>query len=104
MSGKEFGLSSNTIDQIRSVFRSYPAIDQALIYGSRAKGTFKTGSDIDLVLVGSALSTDDLLKIERELDDLPIPYEVDLSILHQIDSPDLLDHIHRVGKVFYQKA
>ncbi len=44
-----------------------------------------------------------LLKIENELDDLLLPYKIDLSIFHKIEDLDLIEHINRVGIVFYEK-
>ena len=72
------------------------------MYGSRAKGNYKPGSDIDLTLKGKELNLKLLNKISLELDDLLLPYTFDLSIYHHIKQPDLIDHIVRVGKVFYK--
>lgn len=100
----EFGLSPETISKIYSVFKNYPEIEKAILYGTRAKGTYKTGSDIDLALVGSKNLNHSLsLKIAIELDDLLLPYEIDLAVLSEIENTDLVDHINRVGKIFYQK-
>ena len=79
----------------------HPGIQEVRIYGSRAKGNFQPGSDIDLVIIGLQLNLEELLKIENELDDLLLPYKIDLSILHLIESADLLDHIKRLGQRFY---
>lgn len=98
-----FGLSQKNINAINQVFLKYPGIEQVLIYGSRAKGTYKPGSDIDLTLVGGALTLSDMLKIENELDDLLLPYFIDLSLLHTIKDPGFLEHIQRVGLPFYSK-
>ena len=75
-------------------------IDEVILYGSRAMGNYKTGSDIDLVLKGTKLSLTDLLKIENELDDLMLPYKIDVALYHQINNPELIEHIQRVGKSF----
>ena len=96
------GLSSKTIGKIHSVFSRYPHIDQAILYGSRAKGSFRNGSDIDLTLKGDSLTHRELAKIEMELDDLLLPYKIDLSLFKQIDNPNLIEHIGRVGVVFYE--
>lgn len=96
-----FGLSKRALDLLRGVFSDYPGIDQAIIYGSRAKGNYRNGSDIDITLVGSALTFDDLLRIETGLDDLMLPWRIDLSLLSHIDNPALLDHIARVGKLLW---
>lgn len=99
-----FGLKEITIDKINQIFGAVPEIRQVVIYGSRAKGNYSNGSDIDLVIKGEGISFPQLLKIENELDDLMLPYRIDLSLLHQIDCADLLDHINRVGIVFYEKS
>lgn len=99
----KFGLKQVTIEKICGVFSAHPEIEQVIIYGSRAKGNYRDGSDIDLTIKGEGVSLSQLLKIENELDDLLLPYKIDLSLLHKIDDPDLLDHIRRVGVVFYGK-
>lgn len=98
-----FGLKPHTISAIQNVFALHSEIEQAVLYGSRAKGTYRPGSDIDLTLFGDALTYTQLDRIETEIDDLLLPYTVDLSLYTQIDNADLLDHIQRVGQVFYQR-
>lgn len=98
----KFGLPEKTIEKINGVFAKYSNIEKVIIYGSRAMGNYKNGSDIDLVMVGNAHLKEDWGKIFSDLDDLLTPYSFDLSILSQIDNPNLLEHIHRVGKIFYQ--
>lgn len=92
-----FGLSTKTIEQLKSVFAQYPEISMIILYGSRAKETHKPGSDIDLTLVSETLSHHQLLTIENKIDDLLLPYRVDLSLFRSIDNPDLIEHIQRVG-------
>ena len=98
----KYGLKIATIAKINGVFSRYPSIEQAILYGSRAKGTFRNGSDIDLTLKGNALTHRELSKIEIELDDLLLPYKIDLSLFMQIANPNLIEHIGRVGVVFYE--
>lgn len=97
----QFGLSKKTIDAICGVFSGHPFIREAILFGSRAKGNFRRGSDIDITLVENDMSLAELMQIENELDDLLLPYKIDLSQKRKIENPDLLDHINRVGKVFY---
>ena len=97
-----FGLSAKTIQSLHSVFSRWPAIDFVVIYGSRAKGIFKEGSDIDLTVVGN-LSVQDLLQIETQLDELDLIYKIDLSLFSKIENPQLKEHISRVGKKFYSR-
>lgn len=100
----KYGLSDKTIGQIQVVLSSFQEVDKAVLYGSRAKGNFKDGSDIDLTLYGSALSLKTLHKVENDLDDLLLPYKIDLSIFEQIADPEVIDHVQRVGVVFYEKC
>jgi predicted nucleotidyltransferase len=98
-----FGLKESIIKKIISVFSQYPEIEKVLLYGSRAKGNYRNGSDIDLSLIGENLNYSQLSKIEIQIDDLLLPYLFDLSIFSHIDNPDLIDHINRVGIIFYEK-
>lgn len=100
----KFGLTDKTIAQIHGVFAHYPTVEKVIIYGSRAKGNYKNGSDIDLTLVGDNITDQDLSHIMREFDELPTPYSFDLSIFKQIDHADLIDHIKRIGIEFYKKS
>jgi|SRR5437867_3553286 len=97
------GLSGETVDRIRGVLAQFPEVEKAVLYGSRAKGDYKRGSDIDLALIGNDLNASVLSKINNALDDLPLPYKIDPSILRKISHTDLLDHIRRVGAIFYEK-
>jgi predicted nucleotidyltransferase len=103
MNAARFGLPEKTVVEIGGVLAGHPAVEKAILYGSRAKENYKRGSDIDLTLVGNGLDHRDLLKIMDELDELLLPYTIDLSILHMIDHAGLLDHIQRVGKEFYRR-
>lgn len=99
----EFGLSDQTLLKIRQVLASYPSIEKAVIYGSRAKGNYRQGSDIDLTLFGSTLDQKQCGDIEEALDELLLPYMIDLSVYDHLNHDGLKDHINRVGKVLYQK-
>ena len=100
---KQFGLKPEQIEAICQCFAQYPAIEQVILYGSRAKGNFKDGSDIDLTIIDTNAAFSDLLQLENKLDDLLLPYKIDLSLKRQINNPDLLNHIDRVGKSFYKQ-
>ena len=99
-----FGLSDNVIATIHDILKKYPSVEKVVLYGSRAKGNYKNGSDIDLTLIGETLTYDNLLSISGELDDSFIPHKVDLSIFDRIDNAKLRKHIERVGVVFYKQA
>lgn len=101
----QFGLKQETINEITAILKKNPNIEQAIIYGSRAIGNYKVGSDIDLTLVGDHdLTSDDVSHIQHELSESYLPYLFDISILREINNPDLIEHIQRVGKVFYKRG
>jgi uncharacterized protein len=98
------GLSDTTVERIQAVLAHFPQVEKAVLYGSRAKGTHRPGSDIDLTLCGSGLGQTHLAQIDVALDDLLLPYKIDLSEMTSLTHPALLDHIQRVGGVFYEQT
>jgi predicted nucleotidyltransferase/uncharacterized protein YutE (UPF0331/DUF86 family) len=95
-----YGLSEYTINTLKKIFKKYTGIEKAVLYGSRAKGNFKNGSDIDITLHTSD-DFNDLYNIMRDIDESDMPYFVDVSIFKNIQNQDLKDHIERVGKTLY---
>lgn len=95
------GLTIREISSIKEVFSKYQQVEEVLIYGSRAMGTCKPASDIDLTLKGTGIDLGLQSKIEFDLDDLMLPYKFDITIYDQITNPDFLDHINRNGKRIY---
>ena len=101
----EYGLSDKTFTILNSIFQKYPGIKQVIIYGSRAKGKYREGSDIDLsIKTDDTFTRTDLLRISGEFDDSDIPYFVDVSIYDKLSNPDLKAHIDRVGKVLFPES
>lgn len=100
----KFGLPGETVSKINSVFARFAEIEEAILYGSRAKGNYKPGSDIDIVLAGETLNLHILNRIGLALDELFLPYTFDLSIYRQISNSDLIAHIKRAGKILYRKS
>ena len=97
----KYGLKDEFVAAINAVFSRFPAIEKVVLYGSRAKGNFRPGSDIDLTIIEHGLSAADLLCLERQLDDLSLPYTFDLSLYRQLDHSSLREHIERIGVPFY---
>jgi len=95
-----FGLSEVDIDKLCSVFNRYPDIEKVIIYGSRAKGNFRRSSDIDLTIFGH-LDWQTFNQLELELDELLLPYQIDLSLHELLENTELKAHIERVGKPMY---
>jgi predicted nucleotidyltransferase len=98
----EFGLTDETLTHICSVFRQFPQVDEVRIFGSRAKGTERANSDIDLALYGEI---DQRLvgRITSALDELPLPYIFDVKAYAHISHPPFKTHIDRYGTVLYSR-
>jgi predicted nucleotidyltransferase len=97
------GLSADTVDRITSVLAAFPEVEKAVLYGSRAKGDYRKGSDIDLTLFGDGLTDTVMSRIYWALDDLSLPYKIDLSLFSRLKHLALIDHIRRVGIVLYTR-
>ena len=98
----KYGLSDKTLEILNSIFRKYLGIKQVVLYGSRAKGSYRKGSDIDMSLkTDNTFTRLDLLHIVGDLDDSDLPYLVDVSIYDNLSNLDLRAHIDRVGKILY---
>ncbi|HLX54483.1 MAG TPA: nucleotidyltransferase domain-containing protein [Aquella sp.] len=98
-----FGLSEAVIQQITSVFSQFKEIQKVVLYGSRAKGNYKPGSDIDLCLFGNGIDLTLQYKIEQALDDLDLAYKCDVTVYDKLDNQELIEHINRIGINLYSK-
>ncbi len=97
------GLDDTAIEKINGVFTNYLKIEQVLIFGSRVKGNYKPGSDIDITLVGNGINLDLLNKVTSKPDDLLLPYLFDVSIFSHIKNRELIEHITRVGQILFTR-
>ena len=100
----EFGLSEKSMETIRAIYGAFPQIALVIVYGSRAMGNFREGSDIDMAIIADKpLSYDNLVQVAGAFDDSSLPYLVDVSDFSQIKSEPLKDHIRMRGKVLYER-
>ena len=100
----KFGLSDTVIKELQDVFRRHTNIKKVIIFGSRSKGNYRAGSDIDLAVIGNDIDYNQLLSIHCEIDDLELLYSVDLLDYQKKKGTPIGDHIDRVGQVFYEVA
>lgn len=101
---EKFGLPLPHYQQLLNVFAAFPEVSKVILYGSRARGDHKPSSDIDLTLVGIHLNSLILAKIENAIDDLLLPYKVDMSLFKDIDHLTLINNIESQGIVFYEST
>lgn len=93
-------LKAGLIYNLSRIVAKFPSVVQVKLYGSRAKGSFKPSSDVDLVFIGD-ISHQELMDIDSLIDDLLTPYSFDLFIMSEITNADLISHIERVGILLY---
>lgn len=96
------GLNTHTASKIFSVFKRFPQIEKVILYGSRAMGTYKPGSDIDISLIGKDLTQELVWKVSDALEDMLLPYVFDISLYETIDNPGLKEHISKIGIILYE--
>ena len=93
----KYGIEKEEWEKVFSVFSHFPHIKRAILFGSRAKGTNKPFSAVDIALVGESLSLDDLLHLQNEIDDLLLPYEFDFCIYKDLKNTEFESYIDRRG-------
>jgi predicted nucleotidyltransferase len=98
-----FGLREQVWERIRTVLAGHPSVERAVLYGSRAKGCHRPGSDIDLNLQGKEITPKERNRILLELDDLDLPWVLDVTVLHEITHEPFQEHIKRVGVEIYSR-
>ena len=98
-----FGLSEEAVQAIRAVLGRYPAVEEAVVFGSRSLGRELPCSDVDIALSGE-VSPLEAESIALELDDLPLPFHFDVQALAAISHGGLRAHIARAGQILYRKA
>jgi len=98
-----FGLSDRDITTLWDIFKKYPDVKNVFVFGSRAKGTYKQGSDIDLAIMNEGVNDTFIRKMKSDFEDSSLPYTVDLVNYPTLKHPELKDHIDRVGVPLLQK-
>ncbi len=98
----DFGLAQSILNMIKNAISTFPEIERADVFGSRATGTYKNNSDIDIALFGR-ISYNTLLKINEKLEELPSPYLFDIKAYNSITHKPLIEHIDKFGKTIYEK-
>ena len=99
----EYGIPRADLEALISELKNNSNILEIILFGSRAKGTFSNGSDIDIALKGKELSLKDILDATCEVEKLLLPYKLDLVLYDRINEPDLVDHIDRVGVSLFRR-
>jgi len=96
------GLAERDLKFLYQAIKEFPEIEEVIMFGSRAKGNFKEGSDVDLAIKGINITSSTVLRLSYKLnEELPIPFFFDIVDYRKISNPELIEHINRVGKIIY---
>jgi len=98
------GLTDNDLKNIISIIDHNNDIEEAIVFGSRAKGNFRNGSDVDIALKGERLTLQTIIQLQIELETLMLPYKFDIIIFNRIKEPALIEHINRYGILIFKKG
>jgi uncharacterized protein len=99
----DLGLRQQDIDLVVSVLSTFPSLSEAIVFGSRAKGNYRMGSDVDIALKGENLNLDLINAVSFLLnEETTLPYKFDVLNYHSIRNDELLAHINRVGVSIYK--
>jgi predicted nucleotidyltransferase len=96
-----FGLTERDMQTLVSIFQKYSEVKSVYLFGSRAKGTFKPGSDVDLAVMNEGVSDKTIRAIKAAFEESTLPYSVDVAHLAAIEHRELKEHVSRVGVEIY---
>ena len=99
-----YGMTDDELKLLCSLFARHKEIEQVILYGSRARGTHKPFSDVDITLLGIGLTRSHLSRLMADLDESSLPYFFDISLFAKLTNPDLIEQIERTGVVLYQRG
>ena len=98
------GIPQADSQRLMELIRSHPHVQKVVLYGSRALGRQRAGSDIDLCLVAPSMELGELLELGAALDDLLLPWQIDLQLRHLISHEGLVAHIERAGQLLWERS
>ena len=98
------GLPNEASEQLLMAISAHPQVEQVVLYGSRALGRQRSGSDVDLCILAPEMGLAELLELGAQLDDLLLPWRIDLQLDHLITHEGLRNHIQRAGLVVWNRV
>ena len=99
-----YGMTNEELDLLCSLFARQREIERVILYGSRAKGTHKSFSDVDITLLGVGLSRSHLNRLMADIDESSLPYSFDISLYAKLTNPELIEQIEKTGVILFQRG
>lgn len=104
LSAEETGLSPFVLDNLRKTFARFPEIEKVMLFGSRATGSHRPGSDIDLAVFAPNLTEQAFSRLAGEVDELPIAFHMDVIHFDTLENSSLKEQIISQGKTIYKNG
>ena len=99
-----FGLIERDIEYIVKAMKQFNEIEKAIVFGSRAMGNYKKGSDVDIAIIGEGIDSNTIYKLDDYLNEVyPLPYFFDILQYNSIANENLKNHIDNEGKIIYER-
>lgn len=99
-----FGLLDRDIEYITKAMEKFNEIEKAIVFGSRAMGNYKKGSDIDIAIIGDKVDSRIIYSLDDYLNEIyPLPYFFDILDFKSIANENLKEHINIEGKIIYER-
>ncbi|WP_036904510.1 nucleotidyltransferase family protein [Prevotella sp. AGR2160] len=99
----KYGLEDRYLSELREILASIPEIEEAILFGSRARGDYRRNSDIDLSLTGEQLEQHHIVELRNKLYESRIPYFFDINIFRGLKSKTFIENILHDGVIIYKK-
>lgn len=99
----DFGLPTGDLNAIINVVASVDNVQRAVVYGSRAKGNYRPNSDIDIMLFGDSLTFSDIATVADRLDDLLLPWQIDITARNRVFNSDFIEQVDCYDKVIFNR-
>ena len=99
-----YGMTDDELNLLCSLFARHKEIEQVILYGSRARGTHKPFSDVDITLLGVGLNRSHLNRLMADIDESSLPYSFDISLYAKLTNPDLISQIEKTGVILFQRG
>ena len=99
-----YGMTDEELDLLCSLFARHREIERVILYGSRARGTHKPFSDVDITLLGVGLNRSHLNRLMADIDESSLPYFFDVSLYAKLTNPDLIAQIEKTCVILFQRG
>lgn len=98
------GLLDRDMKCILEAIGEFEEIESVILFGSRAMGNYKKGSDVDIAVTGRDVKRETISKLSESLNEVyPLPFFFDVINYGEISNDNLKEHIDTYGIKIYER-